>query len=180
MPDLTELIAAARSGDSSAEEQLFSHLYLDLRQLARSRLKHSTPCALLDTTVLVHEAYLRLHQAGYVSIADRSHFLAYAGRAMRCIVVDFVRKQNRAHRDDRDARVLVDPASLSTGQREILLVDQALSELAAFSDRLVRVVEMRYFAGMSDVEIAEALSLNERTVRRDWEKARMILAAALK
>ena len=177
---ITGLLAAAKEGETGAESQLFSLLYADLRQLARQRLRRSTPCTLLDTTALVHEAYLRLHHAGYIQVADRAHFLAYAARAMRSIVVDFVRKRGTARRVDGDVSDLVDPASLPSGESEILRVDQALRELAQVSDRLVRVVEMRYFAGMKEIEIAEALSVTERTVRRDWEKARMMLASTLK
>jgi RNA polymerase sigma factor (TIGR02999 family) len=178
MTDVTELIAAARAGDTRAEEQLFSLLYNDLRVLAHSRLRRSKPCTLLDTTALVHEAYLKLHQARYVSVADRAHFLAYAGRAMRCIIVDFIRDQGSLQREDRDANALPNPPQQQ--QHEILRIDQALRELANLNARLVQVVEMRYFAGMTETEVAEALSLTERTVRRDWEKARRVLAATLK
>ncbi len=180
MTDITGLLAAAERGDSAAESQLFSLLYPDLRKLAHSRLRRSKSCTLLDTTGLVHEAYLRLHRAGYVRIGDRSHFLAYAAKVIRSVVVDFVRRRGGAQRDDSDPSALPDPSTLPEGEREILRVNEALQELGAVSDRLARVVEMRYFAGMTEVEIAEALSLTERTVRRDWEKARMFLSAALK
>ncbi len=99
---------------------------------------------------------------------------------MRSVVVDVVRKRGLAKRVEGDFNDLADPASLPAGESEILRVDQALQEVGQVSERLVRVVEMRYFAGMKETEIAEALSLTERTVRRDWEKARMILATALK
>jgi RNA polymerase sigma factor (TIGR02999 family) len=132
----------------------------------------------LDTTALVHEAYLRFRSAGYVRISDRPHFLAYAARAMRSIVVDFVRKRGAARRDG-DPSSLPDPSTLPAGESEIIRVDKALQELAAVSERLVKVVEMRYFGGMKETEIAVALSVTERTVRRDWEKARLLLARAL-
>jgi RNA polymerase sigma factor (TIGR02999 family) len=177
MTDVTGLIAAARAGDTGAEEQLYSFLYNDLRILAHARLKPYKPCSLLDTTSLVHEAYLKLHKARYVSVHDRSHFLAYAGKAMRCIIVDFIRSQASLQRADGDATGLANPP---VQQHEILRIDKALSELANLSARLVQVVEMRYFAGMTESEVAEALSLTERTVRRDWEKARRVLAATLK
>jgi RNA polymerase sigma factor (TIGR02999 family) len=180
MTDTKELLSAARLSEPGAEDRLISHLYNDLRHLAHSRLKRSGPCTLLDTTVLVHEAYLRFQRAGYVGLSDRSHFLAYAARAMRSIVVDFVRKRGAARRDSGDANALPDPSTLSGGESEIIRVDQALKELASVSERLVKVVEMRYFGGMKETEIAEALSLTERTVRRDWEKARLLLASALK
>lgn len=179
MTDITGLLSAVKRGHTGAEEELFSRLYGDLRHIAHHRLRRSQPCTLLDTTALVHEAYLRLHQAGYVQIADRSHFLAYAARAMRSVIVDVIRKRGLARRLDADANALPDSSSLAAGEGEILRVDQALHELGRVSERLVKIVEMRYFAGMKETEIAEALSLTERTVRRDWEKARMILAKAL-
>jgi len=180
MTDITELLSAVRRGDAEAESQLFSLLYADLRHLAHQRLRNSQPCTLLDTTALVHEAYLKLKHAGYVQVSDRPHFLAYAARAMRSIVVDVVRKRGDARRHPGDPGDLPDPSGIPSAEREILLVDQALRELAAISDRLVKVVEMRYFAGMKEAEIARALDVTERTVRRDWDKARMVLATVLK
>ena len=179
MSSFTALLQAARKGDRGAESRLFSMLYDDLRQIAHLRLRRSKPCTLLETTALVHEAYLRLHRAGYLQIADRSHFLAYAARVMRSVVVDFARKSAAATRVDDPAGALMDLSALPAGESEILRVDHALQELAQVNERLVKVVEMRYFAGMKETEIAEALSLTERTVRRDWEKARMVLAGAL-
>ena len=177
--NIATLLTAAKLGDSRAEGELFSVLYSDLRQLAHHRLKRSRPCTLLETTALVHEAYLRLNRAGYLPVSDRSHFLAYAANAMRSIVVDLVRKRAAARQKPvTDIEGFADPASLSGN--EILRVDQALKDLAQVDERLVKVVEMRYFAGMKEGEIAEALSLTERTVRRDWEKARLLLAAALR
>jgi RNA polymerase sigma factor (TIGR02999 family) len=180
MTDITELLSAARRGDAAAESQLFSLLYSDLHELAHQRLRRSTPCTLLDTTALVHEAYLKLKHAGYVQVSDRPHFLAYAARAMRSIVVDVARKRGAARRDPEDPDDLPDLSAAAAGEREILGVDQALRELGAVSERLVKVVEMRYFAGMKETEIAAALDVTERTVRRDWDKARMVLAAILK
>jgi RNA polymerase sigma factor (TIGR02999 family) len=176
---ITALLSAARHGDSAAESQLFSALYRDLRRLAHQRLRRSKHFTLLETTALVHEAYLRLNQAGYLEFSDRAHFLAYAARVMRSIVVDLVRKRGIPRHDAVDANDVVDPASLA-GENEILGVDEALQQLAQISTRMVQVVEMRYFAGMKETEIAEALSLTERTVRRDWEKARMLLATSLR
>lgn len=171
----SELLSAAKLGDKSAEAGLFSLVYRDLRRLAHSRLKRSEPCTLLDTTALVHEAYLRLQKAGYERVGDREHFLAYAASAMRSIVVDFIRSRG-ARGSSTGAEAVPDASS----EREILGVDQALKQLSGISDRMVKIVEMRYFAGLKVVEIAAALSVTERTVRRDWEKARMVLAAKLK
>jgi len=173
------LLSAVKLGDKAAEADLFSLFYADLRRLAHSRLKRSQPCTLLDTTSLVHEAYLRLHKAGYERIGDREHFLAYAASAMRSIVVDFIRRRG-ARPSSADVGSLPDPSAFPPSEREILAVDAALRELSAVNERMVKIVEMRYFAGMKAAEVAAALSVTERTVRRDWEKARMVLAAKLK
>jgi len=175
----SELLSAAKLGDKAAEGDLFSVLYRDLRRLAHSRLKRSEPCTLLDTTSLVHEAYLRLHKAGYERIGDREHFLAYAASAMRSIVVDFI-SSRRASLRSPEADSPREAAAIPPSEREILDVDEALRELSRVSERMVKIVEMRYFAGMKVVEIAAALCVTERTIRRDWEKARMVLAAKMK
>jgi RNA polymerase sigma factor (TIGR02999 family) len=169
-------------GDREDLDRLFSELYRDLRRLAHARLRRREAPTLLDTTSLVHESYLRFLSAGHVQVADRSRFLAYAASAMRSVVVDFVRQSGAQRRGGDGRRIPLDgTAELSAaGEDEVLRVHEALEQLAGVSQRLVSVVEMRYFAGMNEGEIAEALGLTERTVRRDWEKARIILAAALK
>lgn len=180
---MTAWLSGARQGERRALDQLFAELYRDLRQLAHARLRRHKAPTLLDTTSLVHESYLRFLKAGEVHIDDRVHFLAYAARVMRSVVVDFVREGSAQRRGGQDEHVPLDSeagASMATGEREILRVHDALEQLAAVSDRLVSVVEMRYFGGMNEEEIAEALGVAERTVRRDWEKARIILGAALK
>jgi len=179
---MTTLMAAARRGESEALGTLFAELYPELRRLAHARLKHHRAPTLLDTTSLVHESYLRFLRAGQVQVSDRAHFLAYAARVMRSVVVDFARESAAQRRGGQDVHIALDTdaARVPAGEVEILRVHEALEELATISERLVRVVEMRYFAGMSEAEIGEALGLTERTVRRDWEKARMMLAAALK
>src|SRR5262249_10066283 len=137
----------------------------------------------LDTTSLVHESYLRFLRVGDVQIADRAHFLKYAARVMRSVVVDFARENFAQRRGGQDIHVPleaeVDGRPLA-GESEVMRVHEALDQVAAVSERLVQVVEMRYFGGMNEAEIAEVLGLTERTVRRDWEKAKIILAAALK
>jgi RNA polymerase sigma factor (TIGR02999 family) len=180
--DITALIAGARRGESEALGQLFSELYEDLRHLAHARLKHHASPGMLDTTSLVHESYLRFLKAGQVQISDRAHFLAYAARVMRSIIVDFARESSALRRGGQEVHVALDTdmAPVPAGEAEVIRVHEALEELAVLSERLARVVEMRYFAGMNEAEIGEALGLTERTVRRDWEKARIILAAALK
>jgi RNA polymerase sigma factor (TIGR02999 family) len=181
---MTELLppAGGNPGDRELSE-FFTALYTDLRKLAHARLRRGDTPTLLDTTALVHESYLRFLRAGNACFQDRAHFLAYAARVMRSVIVDFARERAAQRRGGADVRVTLDPDmahAVAWGEVEILRIHEALEDLAGMNDRLAKVVEMRYFAGMKEVEIAEALGLTERTVRRDWEKARIVLAAALK
>lgn len=182
MSELAGLLHAARQGENTAIAQLCGLLYQDLHQIAHARLRRHEPMLLLNTTALVHESYLRLLHAGDLNVTDRSHFLAYAARVMRSIIVDFVR-QRLAHRRGGDAAhvsLQTDiAAAVPTGEETVLQVNEALEILAQVDARLVRVVEMRYFAGMSESDIAAALGVTERTVRRDWQKARLLLFTAL-
>ena len=180
---LAEMFRKANRGDGVALNQLFSGLYGELHRLARARLRGNRDLTLLQTTALVHESYFRFLKAGQVQIIDRSHFLSYASRVMRSIIVDFFRERSAKRRGGDDIRVPLDPEiaePVPAGETEAIRVHQALEELSLVSDRLTRVVEMRYFAGMTESEMAEALGVTERTVRRDWEKARILLATALK
>ena len=180
---LAEMFRKANRGDGVALNQLFSELYGELRRLARARLRGNSNLTLLQTTALVHESYFRFLKAGQVRINDRSHFLSYASRVMRSIIVDFFRERSAKRRGGDDIRVPLDPEiaePVPAGETEAIWVHQALEGLSLVSDRLTRVVEMRYFAGMTEPEMAAVLGVTERTVRRDWEKARMLLATALK
>jgi RNA polymerase sigma factor (TIGR02999 family) len=181
--DLTDLIQRAQSGEPAALRGVFDATYQELRDMARARLRRSSPNTLLDTTSLVHEAYLRFAGANRLRIDDRQHFLRYASHAMRSVIVDFVRERFAQRRGGDAVHVTLDTAvaaGLDDGESEILAVHEALEELAQHDARLVQVVEMRYFAGMTEIEIADALGVNHRTVRRDWQKARLLLADALK
>lgn len=165
-----------------AVDRLFAESYRDLRKLAHSRLGPGCRGALLGTTALVHESYLRLAAAGRLDLKDRAHLLFYAGRAMRSVIVDLARKRQAARHGGGAVCITLDP-EVSTpaagGDREILRVHLALRDMERADPRLARIVEMKYFAGMTDAEIAEALSVGERTVRREWEKARLWLSQAL-
>jgi len=182
MSQVTVLLEAARRGDAGAMDRLFGVLYEDLHQLAHSKLRRSADLTLLDTTALVHESYLRLLGAGSLEARDKSHFMGYAARVMRSIVVDFVRRRmadrrggNAVHVDlEAEIAQLADPR-----ERELMQVHEALEELATIDPRLVQVVEMRYFAGMTEPEVADALDISLRSVARDWEKARLFLAATM-
>lgn len=185
--DLTDLIRRAQGGDSLAFDDLFHATYDDLRTLARQRLRRDQRGTLLDTTALVHESYLRFAAASRVRIEDRGHFLHFAARVMRSVVIDFIRERRTERRGGDASRILLTTSSAEAiadpktgdGENEILRIHEALEELGKLDARLVRVVEMRYFAGMTEAEIATALEVSERTVRRDWEKARLLLAEAL-
>ncbi len=135
---------------------------------------------LLDTTGLVHEAYLRLRDARGLDFPDRHRFLGYASRLMRAVAVDAARERGAQKRGG--GLVFITLCTENEGAaapNDILRVDEALDELAAVDERLARVVEMRYFGGLSEAEIAACLGVTERTVQRDWRKARLVLLAEL-
>jgi RNA polymerase sigma factor (TIGR02999 family) len=181
--EITTLLRAASSGDRGAADQAFALLYADLQRLARSRMRRAGDITLLDTTALVHESYLRLHAAGSLDFSDRRHFLAYAARVMHTVVVDLVRSRRAERHGGGIERVTLNTAvseSATSHDDEILRVHDAMSDLAAADARLASVVEMRYFAGLSEQEIAEALGVTERTVQRDWVKARLFLSTVLR
>lgn len=183
MTEITTLLQAAQSGDDQAAGRVVSLLYAELHRLARSRLRRSGDITLLDTTSLVHESYLRIQQAGKPDFADRKHFLAYAAKAMRTIVIDIARAAQADRRGGGALQVTLNTAigdSLAVEEDEILRVHEALEELAAIDERLGKLVEMRYFGGLTELEIAECLGVTERTVQRDWQKARMFLSMALR
>jgi RNA polymerase sigma factor (TIGR02999 family) len=161
---------------------LFPEMYSELRRLARSRLAAGGRNVLLDTTVLVHESFLKLESAGKLGLRDRNHFMAYAASAMRSVVVDYLRRRGAEKRGGDVEHVTLDTdlaERLGATDTEILDVHEALEELGKVDARLVKVVEMRYFAGLDETEIAAALGVSDRTVRRDWERARLLLAAML-
>jgi RNA polymerase sigma factor (TIGR02999 family) len=163
-------------------QELFPALYAELRRLARSRLASGGRHTLLDTSALVHEAFMRMQHQGGAGLRDREHFMAYAATTMRSVVIDFVRRRSADRRGGGIEHITLDTRaaeSLGATDDEILAVHEALETLAQVDARLVRVVEMRYFAGLSDVEIGAALGVTDRTVRRDWERARLLLAEML-
>jgi RNA polymerase sigma factor (TIGR02999 family) len=179
---LTDLIRRAQNGETGALQSVFEITYEELRHLARKRLQGAARSAALDTTALVHECYLRFANAKRLSVEDRVHFFRYAGRAMRSVIVDLARGALRTKRGSGENPVSLSTTiseSTSAGEEQILRVHDALDELTQIDPRLVQVVEMRYFAGMTEVEIAGALGVTDRTIRRDWEKARLLLAQAL-
>ncbi len=182
MSELTQLFDAVNSGDRDAVDRLMVVMYQELRQLAHRRLNASPRGQTLETTGLVHESYLRFLNAGRLRINDRAHFMAYASRVMRSIIIDI----SRAHVAERHGGGMLQ-VTLNTqiadgaynSDEQLIRINEVLEELSQSEPRLVQIVEMRYFGGLNENEIAELLGVTARTVERDWHKARMLLGVAL-
>ena len=183
MNQLTELLGRVRTGDTAARDTLFAAAYAELHRLAHARLQGGGRDAVLDTTCLVHESYLSFMNAGELRAEDRRAFFAYASQVMRSVVVDTVRDRIAEKRggDQRPLTLSTKlSANLADSEETVLRVHEALEDLEKAEPRLAQVAQMRYFGGYSEQEIAETLAITERTVQRDWEKARLILAEALR
>jgi len=183
MLDITQLLKAASQGDADAGERVVAALYEDLRRQARRHLRQSGAMTLLDTTALVHEVWLRLSDGEGREYPGRRQFLAYASRAMRSVVIDLARARQAERRGGGQSVLTLDTGlaeQLPQPVDDVLKVHEALDELAEVEPRLAQVVEMRYFAGLAERDIAAALGITERTVQRDWQKARLFLAASLR
>lgn len=179
--EITQLLNSARGGDRGALDKVLATLYRELHAMARRQLggQHGHT---LDATALVHEAYLKLIGRAEAQFDDRAHFFAYAASAMRSVVVDYARQRLAQKRGGDLHRVTELPEDAGGGLRldeDMLALDTALTRLADVDSRLAQVVEMRYFGGLSELEIAALLQRSERSVRRDWQKARMYLLASL-
>jgi RNA polymerase sigma factor (TIGR02999 family) len=182
MAEITTLLAAVRNGDKFAAASAFSLLYDDLRRLARSRLRQHQQFTLLDTTALVHESYLKLVGVESLPIEDRKHFFTYASTVMRSVIVDFARARAAERRGGDADHVVLDTSlseKLGMPEDDVVRVHEALEVLAQADATLAQIVEMRYFGGLTEAEIADSLGISERTVRRNWEKAKMFLTAEL-
>ncbi len=182
-PDITAWLDAAREGDRAALDRVLGTLYQELHTLARRQLSGQQSNT-LDATSLVHESYLKLVGSGAgARFQDRAHFFAYAASAMRSVVVDHVRNQMARKRGGDLRRVTEIPDEAESSLRldeNLLALDAALERLTAVDERLAQVVKLRYFAGLSEQEIADLLQRSERSVRRDWQKARLFLLAAMR
>ncbi len=180
-PEITQWLDAARDGDRGALDRELSTLYNELHAMARRQLAGQYGQT-LDATALVHEAYLKLIGRRDVQFDDRAHFFAYAASAMRSVVVDYARQRLAQKRGGDLHRVTELPEDIEGGLRldeDLLGLDTALTKLAAVDARLAQIVELRYFAGLSEQEIATLSQRSERSIRRDWQKARMFLLASL-
>jgi len=180
-PPTTELLLGARAGRREAADALFERLYDELRELARIRLRDYRSGATLDTTGLVHEAYMRLMGRSHVKPEDRAHFLALASRAMRFVLLDVARARGRRKRGGGRRIVPLDTVQVAAEQRaaDLLSLDQALDELRMHSERLADLVEYRFFGGLTYREMSLVTGRSVATVERDWVRARAWLYRAL-
>ena len=184
LPPITMLLRQATAGDREALDQVFESLYPDLRRVARSRLHQQGRPESLNTTSLVHESFVRLAGAASLRIEDRGHFFAYAAKTMRHVIIDSAREHLAECRGGgAEHLTLGGTAALqvpdTSSSEDLLRVNDALKDLEAIDPELAELVEMRYFGGYSEVEIAELMGVTERTVRRRWDKARAWLFVAL-
>jgi RNA polymerase sigma factor (TIGR02999 family) len=179
---VTELLHAWSRGDRSALDRLLPLVHDDLRRLARQRLRSLTPGSTMQATALVNEAYMRLVDAGTVDYRDRAHFFAVCATLMRHIVIDQARTRSREKRGGDWRRISLEESDLpsSDGDESLLALDEAMNRLAKVDERKARVVELRFFAGMTNGEIAEVAGISVDTVKRDWNFARLWLARELK
>lgn len=176
MHEITQLLVELRDGHTQARDRLLPLVYEELRAMAHWRLAPGGQRS-LDTTELVHEAYLKLFDRTVLTVQDRRHFFAVAAMAMRQIVVDHAKRRQRLKHGGGMKRVDLDSKDLAVEDRieEILSLNDALRRLSEMDARLGQVVELRFFGGLSVEEAAEVLGVDPRTVKRDWRKARALL-----
>ena len=179
--DITGLLAALREGDRTALDRLMPLVYQQLHTAAHRQLMRARPGDTLGTTALINETYLKLADAGAVSVNDRAHFFAVAATAMRQIIVDHARRNQSQKRGAGTKALSLDRAQIVSPQRpeEFLALDEALARLAEVAERPARVVELRYYGGLSVEDTAEVLGISPRTVKREWQKARAWLYDSL-
>jgi RNA polymerase sigma factor (TIGR02999 family) len=179
--DITGLLRAIRAGDRAAEEALVEKLYPELHRIARALMQRERQGHTLQTTALVNEAYLRLGAVPSVDIQDRTHFFAVAARVMRRILVDHARRRSAEKRGGQYAPVELEEcfAAVQIDLDRALELDALMRKLSICDARQERVVEMKLFSGMTDEEVAQVLSVNVRTVKRDWKMAKAWLHGQL-
>lgn len=178
----TALLLAWQAGDDAALSRLVPLVYQELRRVARARLRSEAPGHLLQTTALVHEAYLRLVEVDRMNVRNRVHLLSLAARLMRQVLVDHARRRKALKRGGDPPLVSLDDVAKTPDERsgvDILALDRTLNELATLDARLARVVELKFFAGLSINETAHALGVSTATVERDWTVARAWLRQRL-
>ena len=179
--DVTRLLADWRGGDDNALSRLIPVVYQELRRVARAHLRNEGSGHTLETTALVHEAYLRLVGLDRMTLQNRTHFFAMAARLMREILVDHARRKHALKRGGGLTIVGLDEVTAGNEQQsvDVLALNEALIDLAALDERLCRVVELRFFAGLSIAETTDALGVSSATVERDWTVAKAWLLQRL-
>ena len=183
MSELTESLGAYQPGDRKSLDRIFSVLYPDLTRLARSRLRNGQRMTLVDTSGLVHECYERFLRAGSIQVQNRAHFFAYSAQVMQSVIIDCARRRSAERRGGDAAKVTLDTniaENAVAAEDQLLEMAEAIEQLEKLDERLASVVKMRYFAGLSEKEIATALGKDERTVRRYFEKAYLLLKQMLR
>ena len=184
MPDASEPELVAADLDSGPElGQRFAQLYTRLKRMAHVQLRRNEAITLLDTQGLVHESFLRMAGDAQLSLTDTGQFLGYASRVMRFVVVDFVRRRHAQRRGGGMQQVTLNTgdganAGAGLGDEQLMRMHEALVQLSQVDERLVQIIEMRCFGGLGEMQIAQALGLTDRTVRRQWAKAKVLLQAA--
>ena len=181
-PDLTALFAAAEKGDAAAREQLFQTLYSELHRLARRELWRSGAAVSMGATTLLHEAFIDMSGRDAIAFPDRARFMAYAARAMRGLIIDYARSRHAQKRGGQFEITALDTdiASQVADKIDLPAVGDALDALADAEPTLAQVVDLKFFCGFSFAEIAAMRGVSERTVQRDWEKARIYLHQSLR
>lgn len=180
-PEVTALLRAWSDGDRQALPQVIPAIYDELRRVAARQMAGERPSHTLQTTALIHEVYVRLVDLKSVSISSRAQFLGLCARVMRNVLVDFARARKYDKRGGGAVHVELDEAvhTAESGNVDLVAVDEALQRLAAFDERKSKVVEMRFFGGLSVAETAEALDVSPETVMRDWKVAKAWLMREL-
>lgn len=173
-PEITRLLQEVRGGNRSAFDEIFPFVYDELARMAHGRLQQFRPGQTLNTTALIHEAYLKLINQEPVDWHDRAHFFALASRVMRSVLIDYARKRSAQKRGGEYDEVPLDSLQIAADRRaaDLITLNDALDALVTRSERQARLVEYRFFGGLTFEEIADVMGLSVSTVKRDWRRAR--------
>ena len=172
--EVTQLLIAYGQGDSQALDQLLPVVYSELHRIAMRQMRHERADHTLNATALVHEAYLKLTDQNQISWQNRAHFFAIASRVMRQVLISYARKHNAEKRGGGTPDTLLEGKEIALNERadELIALDEALTRLSTFDERLAQVVEYRFFGGLTIEETATVLEVSSMTVKRDWNKAK--------
>ncbi len=179
--EVTQLLVAWTNGDQAARDQLMSVVYQELHRLAHHYMKRESPGHTLQTSALVNEAFVKLIDQRNVSWQNRSHFFGIASQLMRRILVDHARSHARQKRGGNAQRLSLNTTAVSTKERvvDLVAIDEALTKLAELDSQKSRIVEMKFFGGLTNDEVAECLNVSSRTIEREWRKSKAWLKGAL-